>query len=197
MNCRASPVAYGVVLVIIATFMFNALHFLRFHAKRTYSYHPRLLVVLASVMALNLFVGAYFFQLLAATQDASLQRQSLLKGRIPAKATSSREVQAVLQPFDGAQLLETLTAVGDSTNLSLGPVVFSLDDSGRIPYLRYRAAFTVSGSYLVIRRFIDQFHSSLSDVSLDSMNCTRKDIRDTMLECDLSFSAFYRKDGNG
>ncbi|NML60932.1 hypothetical protein HHL21_07510 [Massilia sp. RP-1-19] len=133
----------------------------------------------------------------AAIASEALNRTLTVQG---ARKSNPQEAPPVLQetlrPFNSAQVLQVLSNVALETNLPLAEVTFSLEAGAAQPYLRYRAAFTATGTYSTIRRFVDQVHSSVGDVSLDAFSCTRKNIQDTTLACDLAFSAFYRKDGS-
>lgn len=153
-------------------------------------------VGLASLLCV-VAVIAYDSARVAAIEAEALNRTLVAQG---APKSGPQEAVAVvnesLRPFNSAQVLQVLSDVALETNLPLAEVTFTLDASAAQPYVRYRAALTTIGTYSTIRRFVTQIHSSVGDVSLDAFSCTRKNIQDTALACDLAFSAFYRKDGS-
>ena len=102
-----------------------------------------------------------------------------------------------LNAFNNTQLVDALNSVAEEMKLSLDEVSFILDDNVSQPYLRYHATLTVSSTYPTIRHFIDQVHAKQPDISLDSITCTRADISTVDLTCDLTLSAFYRKENRG
>jgi hypothetical protein len=109
----------------------------------------------------------------------------------------SGDVKLALPVFNNTQLVEALNGAAESSKLSLDEISFLLDDTANQPYLRYHATLTVSSSYPVIRRFLDQVRVKQAEMSLDSITCTRDDITTVELTCDLAISAFYRKEVHG
>jgi hypothetical protein len=94
-------------------------------------------------------------------------------------------------------LLQALNSAAESTKLSLDEISFAMDDNVTQPYLQYHATLTVTSNYPAIRRFLVRVQKARSEVSLDSIVCTRDDVTTVDLTCDLALSAFYRKDAHG
>ncbi|GLR13679.1 hypothetical protein GCM10007907_24690 [Chitinimonas prasina] len=99
----------------------------------------------------------------------------------------------VFPVFNSAQLMGDLQQAADAAKLPLDEVTFTLDDKGKLPYLRYRASLSVSADYPAIRRFVDGLRVGMANVTLDGIHCSREDIGVAELSCDVSLSAFYRQ----
>lgn len=170
-----------------------------FHGRRLAQAQPLLCAAVGLSFILGVTAVSFYATLLGSISRAeTLQRMLNTAGRPVALAGNPVVLpfQSLL-PFNSAQVLDTLNQVAEETKLPLVEVSFVLDDSVNQPYLRYRASLTATANYTTIRRFVDQVHANLIDVSLDAISCTRKDIRDVALACDLSFSAFYRRAPGG
>lgn len=176
-------------------------HLLRvfsFELHKVIRSQPFLCIAVSLVsMLLILSIIAYASANAAAVEAVALN-QKLSSERVPQpeRERAAPILHQSLRPFDSAQFLQVLSDVALETSVPLPEVSFTLEAGPAQPYVRYRAALTATGTYATIRRFVDQMHSSLGDVSLDALSCTRKNIQDTTLDCDLAFSAFYRKDGS-
>jgi len=90
-----------------------------------------------------------------------------------------------------------MAQIAAEASLPLDEVDYSLEAGGNQPYMRYRIKMTVVATYPVIRRFVIDATSALSNVDLDAITCRRNDISTGVLSCDLALSAFFRKDANG
>ena len=176
----------------------NLISFCRFHLKRLVRIQARaffaltgatLLLVLASVSLIDQWHLAE-----TAQQELRSMNQTTRTSTNIVKAVNA---QVALPDFTSAQLVTTLNRVAEETKLPLDEIIFTLDDSGNQPYLRYRATLSVSGSYPTIRRFLDQVRANFSTVSLDTISCTREDIGTIDLTCDLAVSVFFRKNARG
>ena len=104
---------------------------------------------------------------------------------------------AELPLFDNVALVQALNSVAAEAQLPLEDVAYTLNEGRSEPYLRYRIVLRVTGSYRVIRTFIDRFTVEMLNISLDSISCTRQDVTVVPLTCDLAFSAFYRRSLRG
>lgn len=110
----------------------------------------------------------------------------------PVVALPGRSVP-VFPVFNSAQLMGDLQQAADVAKLPLDEVTFTLDDKGKLPYLRYRASLSVSADYPAIRRFVEGLRIGMANVTLDGIHCNREDIGVAELSCDVSLSAFYRQ----
>ena len=161
---------------------------------------PRLLVVLiASVVLFAIGVAACVEQW-QRTEAAEHEWQSISQphrtaGRPTTQAALPQQI--ALPPFNSAELVTALHRAAEESKLPLDEILFSLDDNATQPYLRYHATLTVSARYPAIRSFLQKMRTAVSNVSLDSITCTREDIGVTDLTCELALSAFYKKEGHG
>ena len=152
----------------------------------------------ALLVAITAVLGAAFahLSLQRLTADALASQAALRNGlqtaSVPEPAIPFRES---LQPFNSAQVVDTLNQVAERAGLSIDEVSFTLDEGAGQPFLRYRASLTLVAKYLAMRRFVDGVRAGLPDVSLDSITCSRKAISDAQLSCDLVFTAFYARRG--
>lgn len=110
---------------------------------------------------------------------------------------ASPNAAPVLPWFQNTQLVEQLHRVAHGADLPVDEVSYALEEGKEQPYLRYRITMTVSASYPAIKQFADELTSSMSHIDLDSISCRRADISVALLTCELAFSAFFRKDGDG
>ena len=92
-----------------------------------------------------------------------------------------------------AQFHENAVAVG----LVDEEVSYSLEAPPGQPYQRYRIRLPVKADYPKIRRFIAALAVDMPHVALDGIRCSRENKAASVLACDLTFSAFFRIDGNG
>lgn len=100
-----------------------------------------------------------------------------------------------LLEFDGASLLEAIHQSSNALDLSIPEIKTALQDTPGKSYLRYRATFALDTDYRHTRQFIQQLQAMLKHLSLDAIHCTRDDIDDTELHCDITVSVFYRQSG--
>ncbi len=171
----------------------------RFHFQGLIRAQPvAVAMAFVSVLAATIAGGLYAQQWVGA--DAAERELNSLnqQARAPVLAKGqANKVQIVLPVFNSSQLVDTLNRIASDTKLPLDEIVFSLDENANQPYLRYHATLTVTARYPVIRKFVDQVRSNVTEASLDNISCTREDIRTIDLTCDLAISVFYKKSGRG
>ena len=141
----------------------------------------------------------YLFQWKSAREMRRELRELQARSVIVAVPAAAQEpTDAVVLPiFDGGALVDALHLVANNTSLPLDEINYDLEDATAKPYLRYRVTLSVTSNYPQVRHFVDELGMSLSNVIVDSISCTREDIKQTALSCDLSFSLFYRKGEHG
>lgn len=159
------------------------------------------MLVLALVVSGGLCV-ATLMAWAAEARAAGAAEQALADARaglqnLQAANDATTATQAALPAFSSAMLLADFRRVGAAHEIELDEVSFSLEETGNVPYLRYRVRFSLSETYPVIRQFVNQLRSELPHVTLDGLSCAREGIVTPELDCDLSLSAFYRKAANG
>lgn len=153
--------------------------------------------LLALVLCIAAFLAYSSFQLKVSQLEVIGQRLAAEQAFVTQSVVPVPETRRILRPFHSAEVVQALYDVSTLTKLPLSEVAFALNDGATHPYLRYSVSLTLVGDYVAIGRFVDQFHASLSDVSLDTFSCRREDIRAGALACDLSFAIFYHKDSGG
>lgn len=98
-----------------------------------------------------------------------------------------------LSQFHSHELLDALNGASTSLALPVNDMVFRLDDSSLLPYLRYSATVKLFGGFPAVRKFVDAVRKQLPQTSLDAISCARTDIRSVHVSCELALSTFYRR----
>lgn len=98
-----------------------------------------------------------------------------------------------LGKFDSQRFTAKFHETAADVGLPFDEVAYSLEESDKLPYLRYRVTMTVKTRYLDVRKFIAALASDMPHVSLDSIRCVRETGLAQPLSCDLAFSAFFLK----
>lgn len=176
--------------------------FCHFQIIRLLRAQPR--VFAALVMSLIALTGAgagymtQWQQFNLATQELrALQANAKPPGAALLSDKPARQVPSDLPVFESASLMKALSRIAGQIKLPLNEISYALDDNTSQPFLRYHVTLTVTSAYPVIRRFVDELHVGLPNVTLDAISCARADIAAANLTCDLVFSAFFRKDALG
>lgn len=110
--------------------------------------------------------------------------------------TSQRDAgdRPKLKAFHSHELLDALNGASLALALPVNEMVFRLDDNPAHPYLRYSATVKLFGGYPAVRKFVATVREPLPDTSLDAISCARTDIRSVHVSCELTLSAFYRRE---
>jgi len=119
------------------------------------------------------------------------------KAFVPTQSGRPVDDAMILPAFDSAALVDTFNYLATNAGLPVDEVSYALEDGTAQPYLRYRVTLTVASNYPTIRGFVDQLKTELPHVALDSISCSRDDIAQASLSCDLAFSAFFQKGVHG
>jgi hypothetical protein len=178
---------------------FQLLPFLLFHLRRYVARQTAQFALLA-LSALAMLTALVVSMGLSQAQADALARNAYLKSQQGAdqQAVAVAPNAAVsLRAFDSAQAVKDFDDIADRSGISVTELTFTLDEGKTQPFLRYRASMTVAANYLAIRRFVDQVGTDVPDVSLDTISCSRKALDDPILNCDLVFTEFFKKDDRG
>lgn len=176
--------------------------FLRFHFLRLFSAQPLVVGGLVSA-AFSALVASFVYWHEASLVRAEAHILSELRSRTRAGDLASKQptapafVAPALPWFQGADMVAKLNRIADNAALPVDEVGYELDVGTNQPYMRYRVTMTVTASYPAIRRFTRDVTAAMNNVDLDAISCTRSDINVVALNCDLGFSAFFRKDAHG
>ena len=171
----------------------------QFYLHRCFQRQPAALIAFAT-SAFVLFCALFFYaqqwrkaeqinaSMLLAQQDARQHNRT---------TKTAPKTEATLPAFNSAQLVNALNQVAANAKLPIDEVLYALDDTSGQPFLRYHVTLSSSATYPTVRRFIDQLLVDQPHVILEAISCSRDDIGATGLNCDLAFSAFYRKADHG
>ncbi|MCU6433685.1 hypothetical protein LPB67_07820 [Undibacterium sp. Jales W-56] len=174
--------------------------FSQFHIRRLLRTRPRFVVffcIAALVFVFALIVAIQQWHALqVAESDLALvlTASKNIKRDPPALSKSHQEA---LPEFDSSFLVESLHQVADETKLPVDEISYSLEENTTFPYIRYRVTLSATASYSLIKKFVQRFGLDGANMSLDSISCSRAGIASVVLNCDLGFSAFYRKSVHG
>lgn len=173
---------------------------IRFELVNSWRHHRLASGALAlALLSAGITLGAWSFsryetrRLEDAVSALKQSRQAAVRILAPTSAGAEGEA-ARLERFNSqsftAQFHETAAGVG----LPIDEVTYALEESDKVPYLRYRITMTVKARYLDVRKFIAALAADMPQVSLDSIRCARETGTPQPLSCDLAFSAFFLKD---
>lgn len=98
-----------------------------------------------------------------------------------------------LPQMQSAAVVKSFNAIAVDLHVPLEEVAYSLDNSDRTPYVKYRITVTTNVGYSEIRKFLAVLSSEMPNVALDSIRCSRTDATLATLGCELVFSAFFSK----
>lgn len=176
--------------------------FVRFHILRMLREQPSAsisltLCIVAAVAACALLISQ--------TRRAAVADGELAEARaVSAAAEPSRKRLATSLPtvpklpgFQSSDLVTVLNETATESGLVLDEVTYSLDDNIRQPYLRYRITMTIHASYPLIRRLAEQLAAKVPHLTLDAIDCSRKDVGVAELSCDMAMSGFYSRGLHG
>jgi hypothetical protein len=172
----------------------------RFYGLQFFRQQP-----LAAIACVATLILPLVFLLILLTKTAQLQDiEARLAGlphapRMPAPpaAASLDGPPAYLDEFDAADMVAKLHAATSDIGLPIDEVSYELGNAPTQPYLRYRVSLSAKTGYAEIRRFAAALLVDLPNISLDSIRCARDEIASRSLNCQLAFSAFYKRGPNG
>ncbi|HTD02724.1 hypothetical protein [Undibacterium sp.] len=176
------------------------MQYYKFHVIKFWRAQPLVFLMLALSSLIALAAAAMYLLQWQQAKLASAELNEVRAHRLTSRAANVAVADSpipFLPPFSSAQLLHTLNKVASDTKLPIDEVGYVLDDGAAQPYLRYRVTLRVAASYPVIRTFINQLNAELSNVALDAISCSRDDIVQAELTCDVAFSAFFHKEARG
>lgn len=176
----------------------SSVSFLRFHLLRVVRSQP----IAVGVLALCIALAGFAVAAVVAQSRRADNAQSLLAD-LRANATSSQAAKLLatseqaaapeLPLFQSAPLVASLNDTAADSGLVLEEVTYTLDDNHNQPYLRYRITMTLNATYPLIRRLVEQLNANVPHLTLDAINCARKDVAVAELNCDVAMSGFFRK----
>lgn len=172
---------------------------LRFHFLRAARRYPFALTGGVAFFAVGLVAGV--LRLGLAHHEAALQRDiagaTKSLSQPPSAVSQQGAGRADLPRFEPNKLVEAINRLAANTKLPIDEVSFVLEDVRNQPYVRYRATLSVSSRYPAIRHFLDALQADQPQVALDGISCERDDIAAADTTCDVTLSAFYRRQDHG
>lgn len=175
---------------------------LRFYFLRMLRVHPVAAGMLVLCVALAVFAAAALVTQVRRASAAEIALAELQAKTIPAlapnrPAPSASAAALDLPPFDSAKLVTILNDTAGDSRLLLDEVTYALDDNASQPYLRYRITMTLNASYPLIRSLAERLSENVPYLTLDAINCSRKDVGVAELSCDMVMSGFFQKGTRG
>ena len=170
-----------------------------FHFRRMIQIAPLPLAAMLLTGVLIVFAIGLAAALSQARLDLQIENR-MLERQVRAAGTARAIATPTLpqfEDFDSTRLVHALNRLADQAQVPLTEINYALDDGANLPYVRYRATLKVTAGYVPVRAFIDSVRSGLRDVALDAISCTRDNAKAAKLNCELGFSAFYRKGSGG
>lgn len=135
--------------------------------------------------------------------DAARDRLAALQAKAPPMQEARSSVPDTslaaldLPAFESAQLVKVLNETATDSGLVLDEVSYSLEDNTNQPFLRYRVTMSLNAAYPLIRRLTEQLNANVPHLTLDAINCSRKDVVVAELNCDVIMSGFFQKGARG
>lgn len=177
------------------------LPFLRFHAQRLLREHPIASFVLATCIIFATVAAAVLVSQTRRAAAAKSELATLTAGfsapRVTGLHSYARPLVPQLPKFQSSELVTVLNETAAESDLILDEVTYSLDDNVRQPYLRYRITMTLHASYPLIRRLAEQLSVKVPHLTLDAIDCSRKDVVVAELSCDMTMSGFFSRGRHG
>ena len=181
---------------------FPSIPFLHFHILRMLRAQPLavgvlLLCIALAAIATVALVGQATRAHAAQAQLAELRAKATPAQLVNSPAPANLSAAPDLPPFQSAQLVAILNETATDSGLVLDEVVYTLDNNSNQPYMRYRITMSLHATYPLIRRLVEQLNTKVPHVTLDAINCSRKDVVVAELNCDVAMSGFFRKGARG
>lgn len=177
----------------------RSLAHVRFQHQRWSRLHPTLSlcghVLLTLIAAILILYGRLFY--LIDEQKKELHeaiRQVQVMREEKQRLASANQALIQLQHFENSSLVSTLHSVARETGVPINEISFELDDQSGQAFLRYQISFSTSSRYPLLRRMMQSLHTKISQLALDNISCVRDDIVVTDLQCNLTLSAYFKRD---
>lgn len=173
--------------------------FLRFYLMRSWRHNP-----FAIGMLLFSLVGttsAYALLAFWTSRSEAVSEQLLrtqqprppkLKGELPKRLDGADLVR-----MNSAAFTAEFQSIAREMGIPTNEILYVLESSAAQPYLRYRITFDTKADYLELRKFLAALSAEQPHVVLDTIRCRREDAGAASVLCQLAFSAFFQKAGNG
>lgn len=177
---------------------FTAIAYIRFYCLRWYRAQPLLFSVTTLCFVLCLLMTGFILQTIRLKDRAKfslhetigdLERTHLEKVR----AEAALAPPIILPAFQSSTLVNTLNSVAAEMQVQLEEVTYTLEERNDRPFIRYQITFVSLARYPILKNMIKKLQTDAPHILLDSVSCAREDIIKSELQCDLVFSAYFRK----
>lgn len=170
----------------------------RFYFLRWYRAQPVLLAATGLLLLLCLILSGLLLQTLLLQEQAKNTLHETIGDlerthfeRANAEASLAPPIQ--LPVFVSSSLVSTLNSVATEMQVQLDEVSYTLEERTDRPFFRYQITFATLTRYPILKTMIQKLQIAAPHVLLDSVSCAREDIIMSELQCDLVFSAYFKK----
>lgn len=166
-----------------------------FYLRQILRNSPALFIFFSIALSLLVMATAVYFKARGIVEANRI----LLSRDLPSltRPVSFQSAGLVLPAFHAVPLVNAIQRSAERTGTAVDEVTFALDDANMRPYIRYQANLTLTGHYPAMRAFFEDIQTTLRDVSLDGIQCSRDDIGTKEVGCMVTLSAFYRRAARG
>lgn len=170
-----------------------------FYLRQLFRSQP---ATLAMVMSLLLLVAsAVAFQYCRdLNREAGIRLQEMRLRSVVQPAALRPELvsHAVALPvFVAAEFTEQFSTISRDAHVPTEELFYVLETGTAQPFWRYRITVELKAGYPELRKWIAALAYELPNVALDTIRCHRQDVTSSGLSCQVSFSAFFRKESHG
>ncbi len=170
--------------------------YLRFHVRRLHRDQG------AAFLATLVLAGCTLLTLAAWAIEASevSRAKQELQDLITRAARAPQQVKASgsqLPNLDTVSFVAAIHRSAAESKIGTDEVTYVLEDQPTLPYIRYRARFSIEAPYPTIRQFIQGVVDAETNTALDGISCARTELKGTRPVCDIAISAFYKRDARG
>jgi hypothetical protein len=170
--------------------------YLWFHVRRQYYAHG---IAFVSTLALIgcaavAFAGWALEVTQLAREQAELRKLTVQQTRSPLQPPSTLPV---LPTLNTVSLVIAIREAGTATKINPREITYTLENQSGLPYIRYRARLSVEAAYPSIRQFVQNIVDTGPFVSLDGISCERIELKGSGPVCNITVSAFYKRDSDG
>jgi hypothetical protein len=170
--------------------------YLWFHIRRLYYSHGAAFISALALTGCALLACAGWA--LEATQlaraQAELDKLTAQQTHTPLRRSSTLPL---LPALNTVSLVVAIREAATATKINPRDITYTLENQSGQPYIRYQARLSVDAAYPSIRQFVQNIVDNESYTSLDAITCERIELKGSGPVCDITISAFYKRDSDG
>lgn len=170
-----------------------------FQHQRWSRLHPTLSLcghlLLTLIAAILILYGRLFYLIDEQKKDVheAIKQVQIVREEKQRSASASQAL-IQLRHFENSSLVSTLNSVARETGVPVNEISFELDEQSGPTFLRYQISFSTSSRYPLLRRMMQSLHTKIPQLALDHISCARDDIVVADLQCNLTLSAYFKRD---